>query len=167
MNLAELQPANSLAALVQQLQQTIARINTVFGREHQADGQHKTPAWVSQTLSASDFTGAGSQTWVVAPSDADVPYWKNGTSMTVGFEIDTSTVGGTPNSHIKIKIPGGFTAKRRLHNMIYLTDNNVRVDGFAAVLANSTTIDIYRADVANYTGGTTAVRGQLTFETTA
>lgn len=162
--------ADSIAAVVRLLNEMTARVNTVFQREHQADGTHKLPCWINPTPGSSDFASVSGQTWAVtvATMVTTWAYWKHGTCLMLSFEITNTTVGGTPQNHLTMKIPGGFTSKRQMSNSLrYLTDAGARIDGMAIAAANSTTVDIYRSDLANFTGGATDVRGQLMFETTA
>lgn len=169
MNLQDV-TADDVPALVTFLRSTIGRINTIFEREHNGDGTHKLPCWISPTPGSSDFKGASAQTWAVtvATMVTTWAYWKHGTCLMVSFEITGTTVAGTPATSLTMKIPGGFTAKRQMRNAIgYLTDNGLPVDGQAVVDANGTTVNIFRADLAAFTGGSTDVRGQLMFETTA
>ena len=114
MNLSDIS-AGTLEGLVSKVSEMIARINVVFGREHNADGTHKIPCWVNATPGSSDFAGAGSQTWVVVPfTMVDTwQYKKHGNDMSVNFEIFGTTVGGTPANKLTMKIPGGYTAKTK------------------------------------------------------
>jgi hypothetical protein len=72
---------------------------------------HEQGAWITPAFSAGDFTGNGAMTWTVAAGD--ISWYRSrlsGNTQTVSYYIGSSTVGGTPNSALQVKVPGGFTA---------------------------------------------------------
>ena len=129
-----------------------------------AIGEFSTP-----TFNAGDFTAAGSMTWTLTSGDVGTyAYSLIGNQMTVLFELNTTTVGGTANTNLKIKIPASKTATKTTRNGMKYTNNNAAPysNGFCAVIATSTTIDCYIDAATNWTLTTdlTNVLGQITFE---
>ena len=158
----------TMPQLVTGLQGLVARINTVWGKEHQADGTHAIPKHISATtadLGAGNFRATGG-TWTVAFADiTSFEWWKHGDALQVGFYIG-GTVGSTPTP-LSFDIPGGYRAKKAFGNPIFIVDNGTRTTGYAYVAPNGTTVDIYRTDGAAFTAGAVIVNGQLQFRTTA
>lgn len=122
--------------------------------------------WTAVAFSAGNFTGSGAMTWTVTSGEQiTLAYALVGHTMTVAFDIELTTVGGTPAQFLQIAIPGGFTAARSMWNPVLLVDNGTRTTGAAKVAASGTTIQIQRTDAANFSASTnTGVVGQMTFE---
>ncbi len=133
---------------------------------------HEQGAWIVPTFSAGNFSANGSMTWTVASGDVlSLSYHLSGSSMTVSFQIATSTVGGTPNTSLLIGNGawGSFTATRPMINAVaWALDNNVLRQAFVEVAVSGTTINFRRADLANWTASTdlTYLYGQIAFEVT-
>lgn len=168
MNLSML-AADSVQALVARLQETISRINTVWGKEHQADGTHAIPKYrssnVASEVGASNFRGADNMT-LTSVTVTTWDWWKHGDAMFLSFDV-SGTVGGTPSTSLVFDIPGGFTAKAQMRNVVELTDAGAQTTGVAFVNANGRTVSIFRTDRANFTAGAVGAFGQIQFRTTA
>ena len=124
-------------------------------------------AWTTPAFNAANFTANGSMTWTVGAGDVTTyAYQILGKTMVVAFYLQVTTVGGTPNIALVIKIPDGKTATKAISNNINFLDNNVRGIGFCEISAGGTSITCYRGDVANWTASTNAtyIIGQITFE---
>lgn len=123
--------------------------------------------WLSPTFNAADFTANGSMTWTLQAGDvATYAYRIDGKMMTVLVTLATTTVGGTLNSQLLVKVPAGRTAAKRAINPCFLIDNNARASAYLDVAVGGTVISVNRLDGANFTASTnlTAVYGQITFE---
>lgn len=124
--------------------------------------------WTSPAFAAGDYTANGAMTWTVASGDvATYEYLIVNKTMTVNFAINTSTVGGTLNTTLKIAIPASKTASKQVFNALgVLLDNLSRVTGSCSVAASGTTINIDRTDAANFAASTdnTYAKGSITFE---
>lgn len=123
--------------------------------------------WQTPTFAAGDFTANGSMTWTVQSGDVTTYAWRlDGKMMTVLVTLATTTVGGTANTQLNIKVPGGYIAAKRAINPCFVLDNNVRATGYLEVAAAGTNIIVQRTDGANWTLSTnlTYVYGQITFE---
>jgi len=123
--------------------------------------------WITQAYASGDFTAAGAMSWTVASGDLAVfDYRILGKEMLANIIINTSTVGGTVNSPLKIKIPGGRSCSRRAINACHILDNGVRQIAYFEVdpAGDATQINVSKADGSNWTLSTdnTYVRGQLT-----
>lgn len=125
-------------------------------------------AWTAVAFNAGDFT-ASTGTWTVgAPDVVTCAYHKIGRRMTVSFDIEATDVSATPAA-LQMTIPGGFTAAKDMRAMIQATDaGGTPGVGMARVAPTATVITFYKdAAGGNWSAGAnTAVRGQLTFETT-
>jgi len=158
---------DSLAAVVTRLEEMVARINHVWTREHYSDGTHAIPKYISAQwgtdLGASYFTATGGGTFTVASTGVlAFNWWKHGDTLHLGFSL-TGTVAGATNSPLMFTIPGGFVSKSRATNPVYLIDAGTRTMGLAFVNANSTQVEIYREDAAQFTAGPVHIDGQITF----
>ena len=129
-----------------------------------------TGAWTSPAFSAGDYPASGSMTWTVASGDViSYSYLQLGKTMFVEFNIQTTTVGGTPSNRLKIKIPNGQIAAKSTQFPIRTIDNNSAPasPGFAEILAAGTTIDCCKdATQSNWSASTdlTYVAGTAVFE---
>jgi hypothetical protein len=146
-----------------------AGLSAVFyGIISQVNSSLPAPAWITPAFNAANFTGNGSMTWTVESGDvATYAYIISGKTMTVSLFINTTTVGGTPNTTLQIAIPAGKVATKAMASATSrLLDNNVVAVGIMQVLASGTVIQVLREDAAAYTASTnqTGFRGQLTFE---
>jgi hypothetical protein len=123
--------------------------------------------WITPTFSAGDFTANGSMAWTVEAGDVTTYAWRqDGKLMTMLVTLATTTVGGTLNSQLLVRIPGSRVAAKRAINPCFLLDNNARASGYLEVAAGGTNIIVQRVDGSNYTASTnqTSVFGQITFE---
>lgn len=123
--------------------------------------------WINVTFSAGNFTGNGSMTWTLASGDqTTLKYTLIGKTMIVSFVLATTTVGGTPNTSLRIAIPGGFTAAVAMSAPCEVSDNGTSTRSMADVAAGGSNIVITKAAGGNWSASTdnTAVRGQIAFE---
>jgi len=71
---------------------------------------HDQGAWITPAYAAGDFTGGGSMTWTVDSGDVSAyAYWLKGRTLIVRWKLGTTSIGGTLNTIVQIKIPGGFS----------------------------------------------------------
>lgn len=114
-------------------------------------------AWIPVTFAAGDFTASGSMTWTVAAGDVVThAYKQHGKALTVAAFVQTTTVGGTPSTQLKVAIPAGFVATRRIRNgSSWINDNGTGRSGFVDVPSvGATVLDVWRTDLANFTAST-------------
>lgn len=177
-------PAVDDLRTAQSLQAAEIGVMTSFHQEHNADDTHKVihasgaiyerartvaamGEWIPIIFMPSLFTGNGAMTWTVTSgSVVTLAYTLIGKTMVVFFDIQSSSVAGTPNSALQMTIPGGFIAKRTVDALYDLRDNATRRIGFMQVIAGSTLLSFQREDRANLTASATAtdVQGQFMFE---
>jgi hypothetical protein len=133
-----------------------------------ADTKLTTPgAWTTPTFAAGDFTASSNMTWTVEAADVETfAYTIQGKVMTVCVSIGTSTVGGTPDTTLLIKIPDGKTATKTIHTTATLYDNSAWSVGKLYTTAGSTNLWVRLIGEGNWTAAADAVyvRGQITFE---
>lgn len=126
-------------------------------------------AWVanraSVTFAAGNFTANGTMTWTLASAD-QVNFWyqTHNKLMTVGFKLDTTSVGGTPNTELRITIPNGASCALDTYQKVAWANDNGTVRE-AYMVATGTIIAIRRQDAGNWTASTNAtyVYGSITF----
>ncbi len=126
-------------------------------------------AWVAVTYNSGDFTASGSMTWTVEAGDVTTfAYQMLGSgSMLISFALTTTTVGGTPSTSLKIKIPNSKTSIHQHTSaaLVYSEDGGTTTkNGILTVLASSTTISLIKdfggSTWANSTNNTICV-GQI------
>lgn len=126
--------------------------------------------WITPSFSAGDYTGTGLMTWTVASGDVEVMRYRiQGKTMTVNIILTTTTVGGTVNSPLKIKIPAGKSVSVRAINPCHILDNGTRATAYLEVNpTDATNIAVAKEDGSNWTLSTdnTYIRGQIEFEIT-
>lgn len=130
---------------------------------------HEQGNWITPTFAAGNFTASGSMTWIVASGDVTTyKYYLKGSQLTIEFYIDTTTVGGTPSTELRIAIPGGFLNGARFKTAIVYQDNagTVTVGIADTGVAGATTIALTRSAGGNWTAATdaTVVSGCITIE---
>lgn len=135
------------------------------------DGSHASdfaPAsdWVTPTFSAGNFTASGSMTWTVEAGDVIVYRYKmiSADTMVLQWFINTTTVGGTPSTGLRIAIPNSKVSSDSHSTTCRNFDSGTGVIGFVEVANGESYITIFRdAAVSNWTASTnnTYVRGQL------
>lgn len=115
---------------------------------------------------AGNFVGNASMTWTVQAADEVVySYYSLWSVMTVNFELNNTSVGGTLSNTLKIKIPGDRQAAERVSNRVHVKDNGVRVPCVASTAVGSAYIMIRKCEGGNFSASTnnTDVEGQITF----
>jgi len=109
-------------------------------------------------------------TWTVDSGDVEVLRYRiQGKWMMVNIILTTTTVGGTVNSPLNIKIPAGKSVSKRAINPCHILDNGTRLIAYLEVNpTDPTNIAVAKADGSNWTLATnnTYVRGQIYFEIT-
>ena len=124
---------------------------------------------IAIAFNAANFTGSGSMTWTVASGDvATNDYTLIGKTLLWGFDFQTTTVGGTPSTTLRVAIPGGFTASKFMSTLCYGSDNGTITTVLAYVGASGTVLNFERQDGANWAAATDATRitGQIAFRIT-
>lgn len=120
---------------------------------------------VDVTFAAGNFTGNGAMTWALASGDqAAFWYQIHNKLMTVGFRLDTTSVGGTPSTELRITIPGGKVAAVVTNDKVALaSDNGTTREAWMQV--SGSTIAILRQDQVAWTASAnnTSVYGTVTF----
>lgn len=124
--------------------------------------------WIAVTYAAGNFT-ASTGTWTVDAGDQiTYAYTLIGKTMHLAFYIDTTDVSAAA-AHLRLAIPGGFTAARQIHQPFQAIDAaGAAVTGLARVVAAGTFVELYSTMNAGAwtitAADNTAVRGMLTFE---
>ena len=123
--------------------------------------------WTGVSFDAGNFTASGSMTWTVDSGDvATYKYTVIGQTMTVMFYLNNTTVGGTPNTQLYIKVPAGYVIGAAGASTVYINDNGTISIGMAFISATETNIKISLLSGTNFAASTnnTSIRGEITFE---
>ena len=84
--------------------------------------------WAAVTFAAGNFTANGAQTWTVASGDMLVNrYQVVGKTLRWQLGVNTSTVGGTPNTQLRATLPGSKLAASRSIGFARVSDNGAAV----------------------------------------
>lgn len=144
----------------------LAMAGTVLGL---AAPPYVPPEWIAVPFNAADFTASGSMTWTVAASNVVVfAYRLEGRTMTVSFLITTTTIGGTPDQALLIKIPAGKSSYLYQHVGYLAYFDPVAGAGLGmSYVIGSNQILLYRGITGgNWSLGSPCyVYGQITFDT--
>lgn len=127
--------------------------------------------WTTPAYSSGDFTANGSMTWTVDAGDVTTyQYIVIGKMMTVNWVLNTTTVGGTPNSLLYLKIPGSYVSAKATQGAIFQCyDNDTTAQCFSDVTAGGTLIRIFKyvssgSNNWSLATNTTYIYGSITFE---
>lgn len=90
--------------------------------------------WTNVTYASGDFSGNGSMTWTVESGDVSTfQYMIVNKTMWVNFYLLTTSIGGTPNSTLYIKIPASKSAVTPTQNACAISDNGTARTGTVRV----------------------------------
>jgi hypothetical protein len=128
--------------------------------------------WIAPAYISTNFT-ANVSTWIVDSGDLETYcYQLHGTTMTVSWKINTTSLGGIP-SVLYIKIPAGKLPAKAMVNICFIKNATTSiVAGLCSVGTGDPNITIQLIDGSNFaaatgaTANTTSTQGQLTFEVT-
>jgi hypothetical protein len=131
----------------------IKRDGSLFERERTtAIGE-----WINVPYSAANFSASGSMTWTVDSSDqVTYAYTLIGKTLIFSFLINSTTVGGTTDLYLQVKIPGGYLPSLNLEISTWLNDANTMRHGRIRVFAGDPWLRIMRLDGINWTAGLNA-----------
>lgn len=122
--------------------------------------------WTAVSFTAGDFTSNGSMTWTVASGDLLVFRYKIiGKTMQINIRISGSTIGGTPDTTLMIKIPASKTAAiETFGNLFNVSDNGVNANAIVTAASGQTLLSVSRQDGANWTASTDNTSVAFTFQ---
>lgn len=123
--------------------------------------------WITVSFSAGNFTANGSMTWTVASGDQIVyAYTLVGKTMTLNVVLNTTTVGGTPNTSLRVAIPGGFTSAKAMGGSYFYSDNGTPDCSQWAVTASGSVVSFFLKNSGNWAASTdnTYIRADMSFE---
>lgn len=127
-----------------------------------------TASFTTPTFDGANFTGNGSMTWTVDAGDVSTyAYAVQGKLLYLAFWLASTTVGGTPNTTLQIKVPGGLTvAKNMWATFLYNDNGGTTTVGEILAPAGSTTLFLAKFGSPNWTASTnnTTVKGEIFFE---
>jgi hypothetical protein len=131
---------------------------------------HEQGAWITPTFAAGSYTGVSSQTWTLDPGDVVTQaYYLRGRTLTVSWNLLTTTVGGTPALGLQIGNAawGSFTIAKSLTLPCHLYEDagGANTVGFCIATAADTKIQIFKIS-GNWSAATntSATFGQIALE---
>lgn len=169
-----------------QLNKLVATISAGYHTEHNSDDTHRdihansisergrltaNGVWSSVPFNPANFVGSGAMT-VSVGSQVVFAYTLYGKTMLITFVLNSVTIGGTPDTYIKIRIPGGYTSGRTAVSSIIAFNNSATVGSLAYALmqAPSATTEPYVFCALAVSGSWaasaafTSLYGQICFE---
>lgn len=124
--------------------------------------------WTTQAFNAADFTAIGSMTWTVDSGDVlTYAYLIVGKMMTVAFWLQNTSIGGTLDSNLLIKIPAGKIAAKRIANALIYFNNSLDGIGMCFVIGGESNIRLSKSlSAPNWSASTNGsfYLGTITFE---
>ena len=119
--------------------------------------------WTTVAYSSGNFTAAPSMTWTVDSGDqVAYAYMIVGHTMFLAATLNTTSVGGTPNTELRLNVPGGFTcANSGTLGAIRAFDNGTDTVGFAAAQSGATYIRLFRGGFTAWSASTNNTSIQL------
>lgn len=122
---------------------------------------------VNVTFSAGNFDGNGAQSWTLtSPDQVTFRYQIINKKMTVWFSLESTSVGGTPNTDLQITIPASKVCPVQVNGTFSYVDNGGSITiGQTQINTGQTVIRLIKAAAANWTASTnaTSVWGQIEF----
>lgn len=115
---------------------------------------HDQGDWIDVAFNAADYVGNGSQTWTVAAGDAQIrKYYLRGRILHYHVLINTSTVGGTPNTDLRVQNVG-YTFPTTQRTPCSIADNGTQNIGLCDALGTSSLFRVQRIAAANWSAAT-------------
>jgi hypothetical protein len=124
-------------------------------------------AWITPSFDAGNFTASGSMTWTVAEADVTTfAFTVEGKRMIIVFTINTTSVGGTPSSDLRIAVPAGKLAAKEAWGVLTTLEAGTYAPGHVLISAGGTQLRCSKVNFANWctSTNTTAVYGSIVFE---
>lgn len=133
---------------------------------------HEQGDWLTRTFSAGDFTGNGAMTWTVDAGDIENDsYHIAGKAIVYSIAVKTSTVGGTPNTELRVTLPNGYTCGNTELVIVHTADVSAAISN--ASLGGPVISTTYIRFFINFAGSNwtadvngTYTRGVFTFDLT-
>lgn len=150
------------------VRKTSAGVVTGYGQASATvRGLVKQQDWTDITYSSGNFTASGSMTWTVDSADVLCHAYKIiGNDLTMSFTLDSTSIGGTVATTMRIAIPGGFTSAKRMDGLCRVVQGATTELCIWYVTAGGTVLNIARPGGGNFSSSTNAtlVAGQATFQ---
>lgn len=124
-------------------------------------------AWTNVVFSAGDYTANGSMTWTVASGDVTTnQYIRIDNLLIWNLVLDTTTVGGTPDTQLRVDIPGSVTLTKSCVAFSPQNDNGTEAGGDFVGVAGNSYIYFKKIPSSNWSASTnnTAVYAQIICE---
>ena len=116
------------------------------------------PTMIDVPYDVNNFFANGTMTWAVDATDIDhFTYSVLGRLMYFSLGINlASSVGGTPSTELRAKVPGGFLVNKTMIFPIYIVDNSTRSVGNCICSIGDSFVKFRKNDLSNWTASTNA-----------
>lgn len=121
-------------------------------------------SWSVPNYAASNFSANGAMTWSVNQGSViNLEYaefgahgFASGATQILHVFLVNTTVGGTPNTQLKIAVPNNRAILRTCGGTFSYRDNGTYGSGIWEALTNDMTIAFYKSDKSNWAASTSA-----------
>lgn len=161
--------------VVEELDRLIAQVNASWAIEHTDGGGHKAITatgsvtergrsvalgeWTAVPYDAANFSGQGSMTWTVGSDDQNTYTWMlAGLTMTLAVSLGETSVGGTTDVELRVKIPGGYRPAASVITTAFIRDNGTYETGSCYVAPGAANLAFRRPGLANWTASANATQ---------
>lgn len=121
-----------------------------------SSGFYRDGVWNSVTYDSGNFGGNGSMTLGVDSGDiTNNSFMLIGDTMWWNIRFGSATIGGTPNTELRLTIPGGFTAAQTTSvTPGYVNENGTIIDALAETVSGQTYVAVTKKGGANWAANT-------------
>lgn len=127
--------------------------------------------WIGVPYSKDNFGANGGMLWTVAEGNQAVYQFLrlSPTILVLAWRVVDTTVAGTVNTTLRIRLPEGAIASKSLVTSAWGRDNGTAATLIASVAAGEPWVSLQRSDVANWAASSRATRvdGQMFCEVVA
>ena len=156
--------------------QLVASLTAGYHIEHNANDSHSTihatgtisergrlvaiGDWQAVPFNAANFTGGGTQTWTVtAATQITFSYSLTGTTLAFQIKLAGTSVGGVPNTTLRIMLPVAYANPRQQFGTFHFVDNGVHGIGLWGISASLNSPVVLELSKTDYTTNWTAAAG--------
>lgn len=122
-----------------------------------------TVTWANVTYAAGNFTGNASMTWSVGAGDQTTfAVAAIGKYVTLAIVLADTSVGGTPDTTLKIALPNSYVATVAQSWPFWFDDDGIRGIGIASVAAAGTVLNLEKSNGTAWNATTNATDVRVT-----
>lgn len=115
-------------------------------------------AWTMVPFNAANFTANGAMTWTVESGDiGNVSYTRIGDVVFMQVWLNTTSVGGTPNTTLSMAFPAGLASQAgngSFSGSYHYQDNGTYGTGLWTVLSSVAAVNFFKQDLSSWQAAT-------------